>query len=84
MYQREARDQKLRRNEGETANQLIKAMAVAVSKLAQWFSAQIFRSFPISTVIPADAHAAAKVSVDVICNNQQKEKEKNKIALGPN
>jgi hypothetical protein len=62
----------LRRKEGETANQLMKAIAVAVSKLAQWFSAQMLRSFPISTVIPADAHAAAKVSVDVICHKHKK------------
>lgn len=35
--QRDANDQKFKRKHGETLNQLIKAMAVAVSNLAQWF-----------------------------------------------
>lgn len=35
--QRDANDQKFKRKDGETLNQLIKAMAVAVSNLAQWF-----------------------------------------------
>jgi hypothetical protein len=60
--------QKFNKKDGETANQLINAMAVAVSNLEQWFSAQSFRSLPISTVIPADAQAAVNVSVEVICS----------------
>lgn len=71
----EASVQKFKRKDGEAANQLINAMAVAVSNLLQWFSAQSFRSLPISTVIPAEAHAAANVSVEVICN-KIKAKEK--------
>lgn len=63
----DARDQKFKKNEGETENQLIKAIAVEVSNLVQWFCAQLFKSLLIRTVIPADAQAAANVSVDVIC-----------------
>lgn len=62
----DASDQKFKRNDGETANQLRKAIAVAVSNLVQWFTAQLSRSLPIRTVIPADAQAAANVSVEVI------------------
>lgn len=43
-------------------------MAVAVSKVVQWFCEQMLRSLPIKTVMPADAQAAANVSVEVICN----------------
>jgi len=50
----------------------MKAMAVAVSKLAQWFSAHMLRSLPIRTVMPADEQAAANVRVDVICSTKQK------------
>lgn len=50
----------------------MKAMAVAVSKLAQWFSAQRLRSLPIKTVMPADEQAAANVRVDVICSTKEK------------
>jgi hypothetical protein len=42
------------------------AIAVAVSKLPQWFSAHMFRSLSIKTVMPADEHAAPKVSAAVI------------------
>lgn len=49
------------------ANQLMKAIAVAVSNLVQWFKAHLLRSLPIRTVIPADAQAAVNVRVDVIC-----------------
>ena len=42
------------------------AIAVAVSKLPQWFSAQMFRSLSIRTVMPADEHAAPKMSAAVI------------------
>lgn len=62
----EAIDQKFKIQDGASANQLMKAIAVAVSKLAQWFSAHMLRSLPMRTVIPADAHAAPKVSVPVI------------------
>lgn len=64
---REANDQKFKTKEGDTENQLIKAMAVAVSNLVQWFKLHLLRSLPIRTVMPADAHAAANVRVDVIC-----------------
>lgn len=58
----------MRIKEGDTANQLMKAIATAVSNLAQWLTLHLSRSL-MSTVIPADAEAAAKVSVDVTCNN---------------
>lgn len=64
---REANDQKFKRKEGDTENQLIKAMAVAVSNLVQWFKLHLLRSLPTRTLMPADAHAAANVIVDVIC-----------------
>ena len=67
IYCLDARDQKFKRKDGETANQLIKAIAAAVSNLAQWFCAQLLTSLSIRTVMPAVADAAAKVSVDVIC-----------------
>lgn len=70
----DASDQKFKRNDGETANQLRKAIAVAVSNLVQWFTAQLSRSLPIRTVIPADAQAAANVSVEVICTSQTRKK----------
>lgn len=70
--QRDARDQKLKRKEGKAANQLMKANAVDVSNWTQWFCAQLFRSLSIRTVMPADAQAAAKVSVDVTWNNVKK------------
>ena len=68
----DANDQKFKRKDGDRANQLMKAMAVAVSKLAQWFSAQMLRSLPMRTVMPADEQAAANVRVDVICSTKQK------------
>ena len=71
-FHREANDQKFSRKEGETENQLIKAIAVAVSNLVQWFMAHLLRSLPMSTVMPADAHAAANVRVDVICTITKK------------
>lgn len=71
IFYREASDQKFNRKDGDTANQLMKAIAVAVSNLVQWFTAHLSRSLPIRTVIPADAHAAANVSVDVIYTKRQ-------------
>lgn len=65
-FHREAIDQKFSRKEGVRANQLMNAIAVAVSKLPQWFSAQMFRSLSIRTVMPADEHAAPKMSAAVI------------------
>jgi hypothetical protein len=65
-FHREAIDQKFSRKEGVRANQLMKAIAVAVSKLPQWFSPHMFRSLSIKTVMPADEHAAPKVSAAVI------------------
>lgn len=53
-------------NEGNAVNQLINAMAVAVSNCTQWFLLQLSRSLSIRTVMPAEAHAAANVRVDVI------------------
>lgn len=70
-FHREANTQKFKKNDGETANQLMKAMAVAVSKLGQWFSAHKFMSLPIKTVMPAHAQAAANVSEDVICIKEE-------------
>lgn len=67
VFHREASDQKFKRKDGDTANQLIKAIAVAVSNLLQWFTSHLLRSLAMRTVIPAEAHAAANVSVDVIC-----------------
>lgn len=69
-----AKVQKLRIKEGDTANQLMKAIAVAVSNLVQWFTLHFPRSL-MSTVIPADADAAANVRVDVICNNGRLKKK---------
>lgn len=63
---RDARDQKFMMNEGNAVNQLINAMAVAVSNCTQWFLLQLSRSLSIRTVMPAEAHAAANVRVDVI------------------
>ena len=47
----------------------MKAIATAVSNLVQWLTLHLLRSL-MSTVMPADADAAANVSVDVICNNK--------------
>lgn len=63
----EANNQKFMRNDSEAVNQLRKAMAVAVSNCAQWFCEHSPRSLPIRTVMPAEAQAAANVSVEVIC-----------------
>lgn len=63
----EANDQKFKRKDGDMAKQLIKAIAVAVSNLVQWFTAHLLRSLRMRTVMPADAQAAANVRVDVIC-----------------
>lgn len=57
--------QNVKKNDGETMNQLKNAIAVAVSYFAQWFWAHSLKSFPMRTVIPADAQAAAKVNVAV-------------------
>lgn len=62
----EANDQKFKRKDGDMANQLIKAIAVAVSNLVQWFSAHLLRSVPMRTMMPADAQAAANVRVYAI------------------
>lgn len=67
---RDARDQKLSRKEGRATNQLRKAMAVAVWNWTQWFREQLSRSLSMRTVIPADAHAAAKVNVEVTCRRK--------------
>lgn len=48
-------------------NQQMKAMPVAVSNCTQWFFEQLPRSLSMSTVMPADAQAAANVRVDVTC-----------------
>lgn len=64
---REASDQKLKRKDGKATNQLMNAIAVAVSNCAQWFREQLERSLSIRTVMPADAHAAANMRVEVIC-----------------
>lgn len=66
FFYREASDQKFKKKDGETANQLMKAIAVAVSNLVQGFMAHLSISFSMRTVIPADAHAAENVSVEVI------------------
>lgn len=68
VFYLDARDQKFKIKDGVTAIQLINAIAVAVSNLEQWLSSQSFMSLPIRTVIPADAQAAANVSVEVICS----------------
>lgn len=70
MPHRDANDQKFKRKEGNAANQLMKAIAVAVSNCKQWFLEQPWRSLSIRTVMPAEAHAAANVSVDVICKGK--------------
>ena len=64
---RDAKDQKLSRKDGTVVNQQMKAMPVAVSNCTQWFRPQLPRSLSISTVMPADAQAAANVRVDVTC-----------------
>lgn len=43
----------------------MKAIAVADSNCAQWFTPHLLRSLPMRTVIPADEHAAENVRVDV-------------------
>lgn len=63
---RDANDQKFKKNDGDTANQLKKAIDVADMNLLQWFISHLFRSLLMRTVMPAHAHAAANVSVDVI------------------
>ncbi|CAJ1979297.1 unnamed protein product [Sphenostylis stenocarpa] len=62
-----SRDQKFRRKDGTVVNQQMKAMPVAVSNCTQWFFEQLPRSLSMSTVMPADAQAAANVRVDVTC-----------------
>lgn len=64
---RDANDQKFKKKDGDTANQLRKPIAVADMNLLQWFMSHLLRSLLIRTVMPAHAHAAANVSVDVIC-----------------
>jgi hypothetical protein len=71
LHNLEATDQKFKTHDGASANQLMKAIAVAVIKLAQWLPAHISRSLPMRTVMPADAHAAPKVSVPVIYREHQ-------------
>lgn len=68
----DASDQKLSRKDGNEVNQLMKAMAVAVSNCAQWLRAQLPRSLSIKTVMPAEAQAAANVRVDVICSEKRR------------
>ncbi|ONK79643.1 uncharacterized protein A4U43_C01F8460 [Asparagus officinalis] len=65
-------DHKFKRKDGEAVNQLKKAMAVAVSKFAQWFTLHKLRSLLMRIVMPADAVAAANVRNDVICSTKQK------------
>ncbi|MDD0148505.1 hypothetical protein PSY31_22730, partial [Shigella flexneri] len=65
-FHREASDQKFKRKDGDTTNQLIKAIAVADSNLLQWFTAHLLRSLAMRTVLPAEALEAANVRVDVI------------------
>lgn len=67
IFHLHANDHKFKRKDGETANQPMKAIAAAVSKLVQWFSEHKLRSLLISTVMPADAQAEANVNVAVIC-----------------
>ena len=67
VLHRDASDQKFRRKDGNAENQLMNAMAVAVSNCKQWLSAQLSRSLLIRTVMPAEAQAAANVRVDAIC-----------------
>lgn len=74
---RDASDQKFKRNDGIAQNQLRKAMAVAVSNSMQWFWEQTPRSLPISTVMPAEAQAAANVRVEVTCKKDSIYKEMN-------
>lgn len=64
---RDAKDQKFRRKDGNVVNQQRKAMPVAVSNCTQWFCEQLPRSLSMRTVMPADAHAAANVRVEVTC-----------------
>lgn len=63
----DANDQKFKKNDGDATNQLINAIAVADMNLLQWFILHLLRSLLIRTVMPALAHAAAKVRVEVIC-----------------
>lgn len=63
---RDANDQKFKKKDGATANQLKKAIAVADMNLLQWFMSHLLRSLLIRTVMPAHEQAAAKVRVDVI------------------
>lgn len=71
LVHRDANDQKFSRKDGNAVNQLMKAIPVAVSNSIQWFCSQSPRSLSIRTVMPADAQAAAKVRVDVICNQKR-------------
>ncbi len=57
--------QNVKKNDGDTMNQLKNAIAVAASYFGQGLSIHPFKSFPRRTVIPADAQAAAKVNVAV-------------------
>lgn len=68
-FHRDANNQKFIRNDGVAANQLRKAMAVEVPNFAQWLREHSPRSLPMRTVMPADAHAAANVRVDVTCTD---------------
>ena len=64
--------QKFKMKTGKTANQLMKAIAVADSYLAKWFTVHWLRSLPIRTMTPADAHAEANVRVNMICIQKNK------------
>lgn len=66
----DANDQKFNKKEGNAVNQLRKVIAVAVSNSVQWFLPHAPRSFPIRTVMPADAHAAANVRLEVTCSRK--------------
>lgn len=59
------------KKEGDAANQLKNAIAVADINLVQWFTLHFSRSLLIRTVIPADAQAAANVRVEVICTKMK-------------
>ena len=65
---------KLKRKDGTSAHQLMKAIVTAVLNLKQGRASQYFTSLSIRIVMPADAHAALKVTVPVIYRKHQGEK----------
>lgn len=70
-FYRDASDQQLKKKEGNVANQQRNAIAVADWSCTHLFTEQRSRSLSIRTVMPAHAHAAANVSVVVICRRRQ-------------